>query len=168
MRPEVNRKQRWMQISLLDLLMVSPAFALTFIAINASPESGAILFATTLALSSSCLIGACFLRRHAACRWVAKYAIACLALLVFYAASFGPACWLMTSPTFAPFRSAPVSEGFYKLYGLAGVSYAHTPKPLNVLAVRYLKCWVHDDDLVDDHGWGIKIIIDGNMSVVGI
>lgn len=160
--------RRQLQLSLLDLLVAISALAFLMAATKLSPEAAAIAFVATSILSLLLIALPFVVPRHVFMRPLLRYVRPLFISLVLFASSLGPACWLMTSPSFAGVRTPAVRRAFFRTYGPIGISYAYAPEPLHMIAVGYLRWWVPDDELIGGHGWGIRITIDGNMSVIGI
>ncbi len=158
-------KQR-LRVTLLDLLATTMFCALVMTVGRMPSVYAALVLASTLALSIATAFLAYWFRHQPGVGSLFRYSFLTFSFLVAYLASFGPACWLMTSPSTVFIRNDKVQSAFYCGYGPAAVCYALTPQPLNNLGFGFLRLW-GPDNAINDFGGGVRIVIDGDMSFVG-
>ncbi len=153
-------------ISLRSFVLVTAVCGVLFAVGRLPPISAAIAIAATFVLASGCVVLSLCFHCEAFARGLLRRSTIVLTGICLYLISLGPACWFMTSSLTTELRDQQISRGFYHIYAPAGVCFAHLPEPLKSVGVSFLQLWTSDRAIID-YGWGVGIIIDGNLGVIG-
>ena len=164
----IDSAPRRTRISLRALLFLTAVCALALTALSLNAKIASLALALTVVLSGLLAI-LCFpFRGRSRVREAFRAGFFVFLLAAAALLSLGPACWLMTAPAFKSFRSHSVMLTFLYAYRPVAINYAYAPEPIHGVALQYLQWWAADEGDVGDHGWGVRITIDGNMTVIGI